>query len=99
MSWFKIKNAKTGKVLTVLGGRSSGEGVDIRCRRDQNTDNQLWMWHGEALQSKHRGYAMEVVETSACGGFNTVANHYDGSSSQRWEYEFTLDGDGILRNK
>jgi len=98
MSWFKIKNAGNSLVLTITGGRSSGEGVPIYTKRDQNTDNQLWMWHGDSLQCKHRGYAMELLDEPGKHGENIDANHYDGSNAQCWEYEFTLDGDGILRN-
>lgn len=98
IGWFKIKSQNDSKVITIVGGQSSNEGAEIASRSDQNTDNQLWKWEGNVLVSKHRGYAMEMMDDSGRHGFNSNANHYTGDKDQQWEFELVLEGGGYIRN-
>jgi len=94
MGWFKILHVESCTVLTIVGGDSGGEGERVCCRRDQNTDNQLWMWHGNCLLSKHRGYAMDLMDNKNGYGANVEAWHHTNDISQQWKYELLCDGKG-----
>ena len=98
IGWFKILHVESGKPLTIVGGDSGGEGELVCIRRDQSTDNQLWMWQGNCLLSKHRGYCMDLMDAKSGKGTNVEAWHHTNDMSQQWKLEYMSDGDQKLYN-